>query len=532
MANKWERGGNSNASDKWLKPISSDSLSKQGFRRPSLELRYTPNEPTAPNAAPSAEGTVRTRATEAREKAGETKIRISKAYKARADEAATGVAGGQASDIYAKAGDSADAAQINGAGASSAADTAEHIVGRKTRAGGRAARNNGEATPVSDAAHADGAPVHTDDAASPVSGDVKSPGRRRSRLANRSEADAAQASAQPPLWQPAQRTDDIPPLPAQPQQLDIPPRQPQQQLWQPQQQPQKPVGSPLPTQRTIKYPPSYTPHGQPTAPAQPPIAAQSAAAATISQQTAAYQAPDVAAQGKPTEPTPAAPTFDAPSPNASAPDEDANRRTVYATPAASNLPPTATDEDDDERDAVPSSQMAQPAPVPLNVVEPPRRGGRALIAALVTLVILAAAALALWQTGVLPRILGIENPQPLFNLSISDIFTPKGDDISEAPHQKQSHMDSFTADATNATAPVTIIFDAHTDASITDIRLLSEQGLPLYMEDIDNKPDDTGILWELKVRFDSPFDGEVRAYTRDMTGVWDSAGESLHITVK
>ncbi len=75
-------------------------------------------------------------------------------------------------------------------------------------------------------------------------------------------------------------------------------------------------------------------------------------------------------------------------------------------------------------------------------------------------------------------------------------------------------LSSFTVSASEAAAPVTLVFALQTDMSVNDIRLLGPNNQFLTINDTNKTPMGDGLTWQLSVTFDKPFEGEVRAFLR------------------
>ncbi len=204
------------------------------------------------------------------------------------------------------------------------------------------------------------------------------------------------------------------------------------------------------------------------------------------------------------------------------------------TPFESETPNEADiAEDEDELDAVPSEQMAQPAPVRFGDVQPPPRKRSVIWGFLVAVVLLAAAALSLLQTGVLSKLLGKELPKlpPLFPTAAQETANVEST-IFEVKPNDALNVTNFTADKTSAVAPAVINFSVRTDATITDIRLLNDGNSSVLIDSVIGLPDASGKLWEFSVSFSSAFSGDVRVYVRDNEGVWQASSASMTLNIR
>lgn len=480
MANRREQGA-----DKWMRPIGAGSLSDGRFIKPSPEARrafeeahYTPNEERP------ADGTTPIRATMRPTHAAQIIHPSPEGAPAKAAEAAPVR--------------TASAAQIPVASAGAQRKRRSRLVERE---------------PDMDA---DSAPQaeHT-----PVAADAPVASAHRSRSTSAPiTAEAPAQAGQQQYQQPAQQAQQIQQAqykqPAQQPQY----QQPSQQAWQPQQtQYQQPVQQPQQLQQ-----PQYQ---QPAQQARQPQQPQYQQPAQQPQQPQ-YQQPIQPPQYQ----QPVQPAIQAyPVPNATP------RYSAPAAKIARDVRDTRDPEDDehDERDAVPSELMASPAPVPLTDIAPPSKKRTVLWGALVAVVILVAAALALWQTGVLSQWLGVELPKaPDLIPEIFRSEKKEADVISEALSPDAPRVDSFSADSASAQAPAAIRFTLHTSGGVSDIRLLSDINATHSIDNVSRTADATGELWEFTVSFPSAFSGDMRAYIRDESGVWSNSGASLRIDVR
>ncbi len=190
--------------------------------------------------------------------------------------------------------------------------------------------------------------------------------------------------------------------------------------------------------------------------------------------------------------------------------------------------------DDDLEDAVPTTAMAAPAPVPLTELLPPKQGRRKGLWAILGALVLAAVGILLWRTGLLEGLLPSRSALPVANnvpALFSEVTPLSLQTLSPAVSQNSPQVEDFTADASAAVAPATLTFRLRTNAAASSIRLLSDDGvaLPATMESM---PEGDGTLWVYQVAFSTPYQGGIHVYARDADGVWSNGGASCQIDVQ
>ena len=210
---------------------------------------------------------------------------------------------------------------------------------------------------------------------------------------------------------------------------------------------------------------------------------------------------------------------------------------AYATPAFAPQP----DDDEDEADAMPTDAMATPVPVPVEPFAlPPKKKRAWLWGMMVALVLLAAAALALWKTGALSSLLGLSLPPApdfipaIFPAAQTQTVAPSvapTDAIEMAISENAPLVDSLTADSFAASAPATITFRIHTNASAMDVKLLAADGSTPQVVGMDSAKDSAGVLWVVQLRFTKPYSDVIRVYARDQNGEWRNSDASCRIEI-
>ena len=285
---------------------------------------------------------------------------------------------------------------------------------------------------------------------------------------------------------------------------------------------QPPQGAPMQPQAPVGNAPQngYPVMGQP--PQGAPRSRRTVSAAPVTEVSVERQ-PIVAVT--PMQPQPSAPAAGAQ--GMSAP------HAAYLTPAFASKQ-GAMAQEDEEADAVPSDKMAMPAPVPLSVLgeEPPRKRLGWLWGTLVALALLAAAALALWQTGILSQWLGRELPEVSQVLPAFFDAAPGSDAVTAAIDPSTPMADSVTAIPATGTAPAVVKIRVHTNESVIDIRLMDENSTMLTVADMHSAVDSMGKLWEFDVRFNAVYSGDIRVYLCGADSVWMLAGMGCTVDIR
>lgn len=254
----------------------------------------------------------------------------------------------------------------------------------------------------------------------------------------------------------------------------------------------------------------------------------------------------VAAQAMPASPSSASGSLPLAQPPAIAP-----RAAAYAPQSYPSVPTPAPAEpiqaigscqsaleadgwDDDLEDAVPTTAMAAPAPVPLNELLPPKQGRRKGIWIALGALVLAAAGILLWRTGLLEGLLPSRSALPVAN-NVPAVFsevTPLSlQTLSPAVSQNSPQVEGFTVEPSSAAAPATLTFRLRTNAAASSIRLLSDDGVALPAT-VESMPEGDGTLWVYQVAFSTPYQGGIHVYARDADGVWSNGGASCQIDVR
>lgn len=91
-------------------------------------------------------------------------------------------------------------------------------------------------------------------------------------------------------------------------------------------------------------------------------------------------------------------------------------------------------------------------------------------------------------------------------------------------------LSSFTVSPSSATVPATLVFTLYGSDTVDDIHLVTSTGSVLAAE-INSAPSGDGKVWQFAVLFDTPYQGEIRAFLRNSAGNWDDSGLSCTVDV-
>lgn len=193
------------------------------------------------------------------------------------------------------------------------------------------------------------------------------------------------------------------------------------------------------------------------------------------------------------------------------------------------------EEDSGRFDPMPHPTLPEPVTVPTFGYRAPRRGGakRFLRALLLTLAALCAVAAALYFTGALGYLTGTLRPAGGAVPSVFGRMPAGGDAAGVAPAAKAPvpALRDISVSPEAATAPATLTFTLATNAAVTSIRLLTEDGSTIHTTAYAT-PQGDGLTWAAAAEMDTPYTGKVRVFLRDEAGQWSAAEQTVNVAVQ
>lgn len=205
--------------------------------------------------------------------------------------------------------------------------------------------------------------------------------------------------------------------------------------------------------------------------------------------------------------------------------------------------PDALDDDSGRYDAVSSTPLAEPMPVPTfgvpNIGGPRKHKKRhGLRNLLIVLIFLGAVAFALYQSGLGARLWQNVFPVATDGGSVPSIFgqspagaTQAGATIAPATQMIAPELRGVKVDPTSATAPAQITFQIETNASTSAILLLTEGNATLHTTAY-GTPQGDGLLWQVVADMETSYTGKVRVFLRDQAGSWSEGLITADVDVK
>jgi hypothetical protein len=197
--------------------------------------------------------------------------------------------------------------------------------------------------------------------------------------------------------------------------------------------------------------------------------------------------------------------------------------------------PDSADEDSGRFEPVAQPPLCEPVPVPTLGYMPRRRGRgkhilRGLLLVLAALAVLVAA---LYFTGALGRLASLLNPSAA---GIPGVFAlpPVGvlkTTVAPAITAPAPALASFTVSPAVGKAPVRLVFTLETNAAVSQIHLLREDGGTVYAS-ATATPQSDGLLWQAAAVFGEPYAGRVLAYLQDGAAQWRRGDIACEVSVQ
>ncbi len=192
------------------------------------------------------------------------------------------------------------------------------------------------------------------------------------------------------------------------------------------------------------------------------------------------------------------------------------------------------EEDSGRFEPAPHPPLPEPVTVPTMGYRAPRRGGgrRFLRAVLLTLAALCVVAAALYFTGALGYLTGTLRPA---GGAVPSVFGQMPGSVAAgvAPAAKAPvpALRAITVSPETATAPATLTFTLTTNAAVTSIRLLTENGSTIHTTAYAT-PQGDGLTWAAAAEMDTPYTGKVRVFLRDAAGQWSAGEQTVDVAVQ
>lgn len=200
------------------------------------------------------------------------------------------------------------------------------------------------------------------------------------------------------------------------------------------------------------------------------------------------------------------------------PQRPAMEEAGFVDPLAGIVLPEETPDEEDETpadDFVETARMPVPQPVStldIPTTKEPKKKGYKLMTLLMVLMLLAAAAGFLWLSG-----LG----EKLINGASNIVETLSSSTVS---------IEAMTVSPEHAALPAKLTFHLKTDATITELRLVTADGSQLPA-DASVTIAENGLDWECKCTLTEPYTGTVYAELLCADGQWRKASESCYIEI-
>ena len=169
------------------------------------------------------------------------------------------------------------------------------------------------------------------------------------------------------------------------------------------------------------------------------------------------------------------------------------------------------DEDEPEGDCVDTSSMPVPAPVSTLDIPKVRRGKR-LFTLLLVVMLLAAAGAFLWLSGY---------GEKLYHSAIKLVDSIQNPTVPTGP---------MNVTPESAALPATLTVTVTTDSTVTALKLLDDTDQPLAAS-VTSQAQGDQTLWTCSVRFETPYEGFLRAQLLGEDGQWHIGSEKRHVAL-
>jgi hypothetical protein len=185
-----------------------------------------------------------------------------------------------------------------------------------------------------------------------------------------------------------------------------------------------------------------------------------------------------------------------------------------------------------------SAQDRLPEPVPVSSETQPRhpKKRRRLIKWLFGIALLAAVGVALYQSGLLTRLLPATTPEtvtisPLPSITELNLGSANNTPVATTTPVITTELRSVTVEPGVTTAPATLTFTLVTNEATTSIRLMTEDGQMLHTT-ANSASQDDGLVWQITTELSQPYTGEIHIFLRDQDGVWNVGSIPCTVTVE
>ena len=217
---------------------------------------------------------------------------------------------------------------------------------------------------------------------------------------------------------------------------------------------------------------------------------------------------------------------------------------LYAIPTPTAMPTSDTLDDDSGRyDAISSTVLAEPVPVPTHDV---LRVGKArakkkkhpVRTLLVLVLLLGGAAYAVYATGLWQQAWQLMRPLTQQGDSIPSVFSQSAqqqngaaDTILPATGAETPNLLTIGVVPTTAQSPAELVFTLNTNMAASAVLLLTQDNATIHTV-ANGKPVGDGLVWEVSATFSEPYTGKVRFFLRDAQGKWVESALTSEIAVQ